>query len=213
MYLSVNTTVYFNTKTTALGETDIRSKVTAALQSYSDTYLNDFKIRFKQSNLSSAIDAADPNIISNDIEVLPIIPLNPTLNISNNFDMSFANELIRDQHIEPGEIYATHKPAIRSSTFTYRGVSCLIKDNGFGVLRIIRLQGDSFVVVNQNIGSVNYDTGRVIIRNLNVSAYNGSEIKLFARPVAQTITAPKSRILSIRANTSDVNVNVVGVND
>lgn len=213
MYLSVNTTVYFNTKTTALGETDIRSKVTAALQNYSDTYLNDFKIRFKQSNLSSAIDSADPNIISNDLEVLPIIPLNPALNIANNFDISFGNELIRDQHIEPGEVYATHKPAIRSSTFTYRGAKCLIKDNGFGVLRIIRLQGDSFVVVNQNIGSVNYTTGRVIIRNLNVSAYTGSEISLFARPVAQTITAPKSRILSIRPNTSDVNINVVGVND
>ena len=213
MYLSVNTTVYFNTKTTALGESDIRSKVTTALQNYSDTYLNDFKIRFKQSNLSSAIDASDPNIISNDIEVLPIIPLNPTLNIANNFDVSFGNELVRDQRVVPGEIYATHKPAIRSSTFTFRGQSCLIKDDGLGVLTIIRLQGDSFVVVNGNIGSVDYATGRVVIRNLNVSSYIGSEIKLFGRTVAQTITAPKSRILSIRANTSDVNVNVVGVND
>lgn len=213
MYLSVNTTVYFNTKTTALGESDIRSKVTTALQNYSDTYLNDFKIRFKQSNLSSAIDASDPNIISNDIEVLPIIPLNPALNIANNFDVSFGNELVRDQRVVPGEVYATHKPAIRSSTFTFRGQSCLIKDDGLGVLTIIRLQGESFVVVNGNIGSVDYATGRVVIRNLNVSSYIGSEIKLFGRTVAQTITAPKSRILSIRANTSDVNVNIVGVND
>jgi hypothetical protein len=213
MYLSVNTTVYFNTKTTALGESDIRSKVTTALQNYSDTYLNDFKIRFKQSNLSSAIDASDPNIISNDIEVLPIIPLNPALNIANNFDVSFGNELVRDQRVVPGETYATHKPAIRSSTFTFRGQSCLIKDDGLGVLTIIRLQGESFVVVNGNIGSVDYATGRVVIRNLNVSSYIGSEIKLFGRTVAQTITAPKSRILSIRANTSDVNVNIVGVND
>ena len=213
MYLFVNATVYFNTKTTALGESDIRSKVTTAIQNYSDTYLNDFKIRFKQSNLSSAIDGSDPNVISNDLEVLPVIPLNPALNIANNFDVSFGNELVRDQHIEPGEVYATYKPTIRSSTFIYRGASCLINDNGFGVLRIIRLQNNSFVVVNGNVGTVDYDTGRVIIRNLNVSAYSGSEIRLFGRPVAQTITAPKSRILSIRTNTSDVNITVVGVND
>jgi hypothetical protein len=145
--------------------------------------------------------------------VLPIIPLNPALNIANNFDVSFGNELVRDQRVVPGEVYATHKPAIRSSTFTFRGQSCLIKDDGLGVLTIIRLQGESFVVVNGNIGSVDYATGRVVIRNLNVSSYIGSEIKLFGRTVAQTITAPKSRILSIRANTSDVNVNIVGVND
>jgi hypothetical protein len=213
MYLSVNSTVYFNTKTTALGEADILSKVINGIQSYSDTYLNDFKIRFKQSNLSSMIDNLDPNIISNDIEVLPIIPLNPALNLANNFDVSFGNELVRDQRIEPGEPYSTFKPAIRSSTFTYLGLSCLMVDNGSGVLRIIRLNGDSFVVVNQNIGTVDYATGRVIIRGLNISSFIGSEIELFGRTVAQTIVAPKSRILSIRPNTSDVNVSIVGISD
>lgn len=213
MHLSVNTTVYYSTKTTASNETDIRSKVIAALQSYNDTYLNDFKIRFKQSKLASAIDAADPNILSNDLEVTPIIPLNAVLNLSNNYDVSFGNELIANQHIEPGESYTTFKPTVRSSTFTYNGSSCLINDDGFGVLRIIKLNGDSFVVVNANIGTVDYTTGRVIIRNLRVSAYVGSEIRLFGRTVAQTINAPKSRILSIRPSTSDVNISVVGVND
>lgn len=213
MYLSVSSTVYFNTKTTSLSETDIRSKVVSTLQNYNDTYLNDFKILFRQSKLSSAIDDADPNILSNDLEVLPIIPLNPLLNLGNNFSVSFDNELIRNQTIKPGEIYATHKPTLFSSTFTYRGNSCLIKDNGSGVLQIIRLSGESFVVVNANIGTVNYDTGRVIIRNLNVSSYVGSEIKLYGRTVSQTINTPKSRILSIRSDTTDVNISVVGVSD
>jgi len=213
MYLSVTSNVYFNTKTTSLTETDVRTKVINALQNYNDTYLNDFKIMFRQSKLSSAIDASDPNILSNDLEVLPIIPLNPLLNLGNNFDVSFGNELIKNQSIQPGEIYATHKPAIRSSTFTYRGNFCLIKDNGAGVLQIIRLVGDSFVVVNANIGTVNYDTGRVIIRNLNVSSYVGSEIKLYGRTVSQTINTPKSRILSIRPDTTDVNISVFGVSD
>lgn len=212
MHLSVDTTVYFNTKTTALGETDIQAKVISTLQNYNDTYLNDFKILFRQSKLSSAIDAADSNILSNDLEVLPIIPLNPLLNLPNNFDVSFGNELVRGQHIDPGEVYATHKPTIRSSTFTYLGNSCLIKDNGFGTLIIIRLSGDSFIIVNPNVGTVDYDTGRVIIKNLNVSSFIGSEIKLFGRTVSQTISTPKSRILSIRPNTTDVNITVVGVN-
>jgi hypothetical protein len=87
-------------------------------------------------------------------------------------------------------------------------------DNGNGQLDVVKLNTisgvSSYRFLVRNIGTVNYETGRVVIRNLNVSAFSGPEIKLIGRTRIPTITSPKSRILTIRD--SDVKIDVVGVN-
>lgn len=209
MFMSVSTRVYYDTKMTSAASGDIAQLVTNAISAFNVANLNDFKSTFRTSKLQAAIDAADAHILSNDIEVYPIIPLNPILNQKNVYDVTFANPLILDQHIEVGEPIANHRPAIKSSSFTYSGTTGFLMDDGFGQLNIIKLVGTSYNYLLKNVGTVNYETGRVVIRNLNVSAYTGSEIKLFARTRVPTITSPKNRILTIRDD--DVVVDVLGV--
>lgn len=210
MYLSVGARVYYDTRKTAASAGDITQLVVNAITDFNNKNLNDFKATFRISNLQSAIDAADPNILSNDIEVYPIIPLNPVLNAKNVYDVRFNNALVLDQHIEVGEAIANHRPAIKSSSFRYNNSTAFLMDNGAGRLDIVKLVGSSFNYIKQNIGTVEYETGRVVIRDLNVSAYTGSEIKIFGRTRVPTITSPKNRILTIRDD--DVTVTVVGVN-
>lgn len=209
MYMSVATKVYYDTKMTASASGDIAQLVANAISEFNTVNLNDFKSTFRTSKLQSAIDAADAHILSNDIEVYPIIPLNPVLNQKNVYDVTFANPLVLDQHIEIGEAIANHRPAIKSSSFTYNGTTGFIMDDGAGQLNIIKLIGSSFNYLLKNVGIVDYETGRVVIRNLNVSAYTGSEIKLYGRTRVPTITSPKNRILTIRD--ADVVIDVVGV--
>lgn len=218
MYLQVAATVYYNTKTTALGESEIATKVLDAMTAYNNSYLNDFKATFRPSKLGAAVDAADVNILSTDLDVMPFIPLNPTLNMSTNFDVSFKNPLITNQLINEGEPLASHKSAIRSSVFTYNGSNVFLMDDGKGVLNMLKLKGTSFVVTKRNMGTVDYTTGRVVIKNITTSGYQGSEIKLFARTLNGTITAPKNRILTLRTSysdsaTPDIAITVIGVNE
>lgn len=210
MYLSVDTNVYFDTKKTASSEAAIRQSVLDSILAYNTANLSNFKTVFRASRLSAAIDEADPNVLSNDLTVLAIIPLNPTLNLNNNFDITFNNALNIDHSLVVNEVLTDHKPAVKSSTFTYDGSIAFIQDNGDGVLQIIKSSGASFVYLNANIGSVDYETGRVIIKNFKISAYDGTDIRLYGRTRTSTIEPPKNRILTIRQQ--DINITVAGVN-
>lgn len=216
MHVELNTTVYYDTKKTSLGEAAIASKVLDAIASYNNTYLNDFKATFRPSKLAAAIDSCDVNILSNDFDAVPFIPLIPTIGMSNTFDVTFKNGLIKNQIITEGEPIQSHRAAVKSSSFTFGGNSVFVMDDGKGTLNIVKYQDASYTIVKRSIGTVDYDTGRVIIRNLIPTAYQGSEIKLLGRTANGTITAPKNRILSIRTSYSDIEtpdviINVVGV--
>ena len=131
--------------------------------------------------------------------------------MTTSYALNFRNSLIVDHPLTAGENVDTHKAAIKSSQFTYDGRTAFIQDNGEGVLQIIRTTSTGFVYLNRNIGSVDYTTGRVVITNLNVSAYVGTEIKIYGRTLSKDITAPKDRIITIREQ--DINIAVYGVRE
>jgi hypothetical protein len=211
MYLNIATTVYFNTKTTDISEASIRQKVLDAILAFGSNTLNDFRTTFRPSNLATAIDNADPNILSNDLNVRPIIPLNPQLNIATRYDVTFNNPLLSDNKLETGEIVSTYDPSVKSSNFTFNGSSAFIIDDGSGNLQIVKTSGTTFAYLSRNIGTVDYDTGRVIIGGLTVSEYLGSELKLIGRTRLATIVPPKDRILTIRPE--DVTISILGVRE
>ena len=152
------------------------------------------------------IDDADPAIISNDTELLMILDFIPALGSNSSFNSSYQNQLILDHPLTTGEDITLHKPALKSSNFTYQGQTAFLQDNGLGVIEVIKNTSTGFQILNGNIGTVNYQTGKVVIRNLNVSAFSGSAIKLYGRPNIQDIIGPKSKILSIRQ--ADIEITV-----
>ena len=211
MFLNVDAKVYYNTKTTAASESDIRVAAKAAIVAYSTNNLSDFRKTFRFSKLGYDIDKSNANILSNDTEVLAIIPINPVLNTATSYTLNFKNILITDHLLTDNESIADHKPAIKSSQFTYNGKTAFIQDNGAGVLQILRTTSTGFVYLNRNIGSVNYVTGQIIITNLSVSAFIGAEIKIYGRTASKDIAAPKDRIITIREQ--DINITVYGVRE
>ena len=211
MFLNVNSSVYYNTKTTTASETDVRAAAKAAIVAYSTNNLSDFRKTFRFSKLGYDIDKSNANILSNDTEVLAIIPINPVLNTATSYTLNFKNILITDHLLTDNESIADHKPAIKSSQFTYNGKTAFIQDNGAGVLQILRTTSTGFVYLNRNIGSVNYVTGQIIITNLSVSAFIGAEIKIYGRTASKDIAAPKDRIITIREQ--DINITVYGVRE
>ena len=211
MFLNIETSIQYNTKTTNSSTADIQTQVKAAILAYSDNNLSDFKKTFRASKLAYEIDASNVNILSNDTEVLAIIPVNPILNTLSSFALNFKNALATDHMLVQGNDLHAYKPAISTSQFQYDGKTSFIQDNGMGVLQVIRSTGTGFVFINRNIGSVNYETGRVIITNLKVSAYSGSEIKIFGRTLAGDIVSPKDRIITIREE--DINITVYGTRE
>ena len=209
MHVSIDSKIFFNVETTDKSPNAVRSDIITNILSYSDTSLNQFAKTMRYSKLLSAIDSADANIISNDTKVRAIIELLPSTTASN-YTVNFKNELLRDRLTSLN--YKDYTPAIYSSIFTHDTDQGFIQDNGEGVLRIVKTATDgSFIILHQNIGTVDYTTGKINIVNLAIPSYVGSALKFFANVKSSDIKAPKERIISIRS--SDVNITVIGTKD
>lgn len=206
IHAKITSTVYVNTSINGRSLGAIEASVRNSIINFSDTYLNDFKKNLRSSRLIRAIDDSDSAIVSNDTEILMIIDINPEIGEAENFAFSFKNPLIVDHPLYTGEDITIHRPAIKSSNFDIGGNSSYIQDNGNGVLQILSNTPSGFIVLNSNLGTVDYNTGRIVIRKLNVDGYSGEAIKIYGRMATNDILGPKERILSIRASDIDVSI-------
>lgn len=206
IHVRIISTVYYNTKLSDLSPGAVQTTVKNALIAYNNSSLNDFKRNARQSRIARVIDDSDTSIVSNDTELQMIIDLNPLSNVVTNYSFSYKNQLITDHPLTVGEDITVHKPAVKSSNFTYDGTTAFIQDDGNGVLQILTNTSTGFLVLEANIGEVNYETGAIVIRNLTVPSYTGSAIKLYGRPETLDIIGPKDRIISIRD--ADITIDV-----
>lgn len=211
MYYDVDTTVYYNTKTTNKSSGDIRSIVHAAILDFSKTNLDDFRRNMRKSRLTSFIDNSDENIISNQTYLRAVVEISPSPNFEESYSLKFNNTIIahpprRDPTLSEGG--SRYPVGVISSNFVFNGVSSFIRDNGKGKLQVITRDQDSVEVLAKDVGDVKYDTGEVDIRRLRVEDYAGSRIKIFATPVENDIRAPRERVTSIRPQ--DIRLRVVG---
>jgi hypothetical protein len=98
--------------------------------------------------------------------------------------------------------------AITSDAFSYQGFeNCFIEDNN-GIIRVFRRVEQNIFGVAQNVGTINYDTGQIILNDFNPSAIaaGGVTLKIFAIPSSNDILPLRGQIISIRDN--DITVNL-----
>lgn len=204
--IDVDVDVRYNTGSTTKSTKDIDTLVRTAIINYSANSLEDFSSTLRYSSLVKAIDAADSSIISNDLYAKPFMSFVPTLNEVQTHTLKFYNTFRRMPYSNRVHVYEDEH-TIRTTPFTYNGALCTIEDDGNGILRVVQVSGTSHLVVAENIGSVDYNNGIVTIRNLQVSSYEGSKIKVYALPLVKDITASKNQVMRIQS--VDVGINII----
>ena len=106
----------------------------------------------------------------------------------------FDNPIYRE--IPLNSVFVDGSAPLTSSPFTFLAKeSCMLRDNGSGIIQVIQESGGNIEVVQSQIGTINYDTGEVQISDLNVSAYTGTGITLSAVPSQLTVKSSKNIIL------------------
>jgi hypothetical protein len=216
MYVEVDTIVSYDVSETTKTESDVRSSVYDAIVNYSSANLESFKSPFKLSKFMSTIDSSDSAVMSNDTLVRAIIEVSPVAGAKTSLNFSFENALKpnADQALRavqstvpnhpfiplmPLEKISRQRPAFTSSLFTYNGAPAYIQDDSIGNLNIINIStAGKIIYLKRGIGTVDYDTGEIVITNLVVDGYSGSKIKMYATTSTSDILAPKTRILAIR---------------
>ena len=82
-------------------------------------------------------------------------------------------------------------------------------DDVDGVMRIIRLENAKKIVVNANIGSVNYVTGLITLKAFKPTAIVGNNIEVTVDPEINDVVPKREQIIDITQ--SDVTINMVDV--
>jgi len=207
LYLDIVSRVKYNLSTTTKTATQLVSNVVTAIAAFNTSSLSDFGSDLRFSKLSAAIDGADASIVSNDTKVLISKRITPTPLVSYSANWSFENQLYSEdiRYLLP----TGHEPIVSSSAFVYDGYTAYIQDNGLGTLYVYTIENNVATVLNNNVGSVNYDTGEIKITGLIVDSYDTDSIKIYAKTENADIDTLTNKILLI--DNEDISVVATGI--
>jgi len=214
-YLLIDTTVNYDPVTLLTNEDSLKTAVDTTISDYFTTDLKKFDQKFRYSTLTKKIDNTNTSIRNSKTSVKYQLRITPaTLGVTSTYTLEFNDPLTK------GTITSTAFGASDGYTYT-------LVDDSAGIIKLARstyttsaVTVDSPVVYmvladgSQNLGTVDYTTGKIVLNNFNPYSISDSttNIKLTVTPDTnnQDITPLREQILTTDAgDTAAINVTMV----
>jgi hypothetical protein len=205
VYIELESSVYYNNNLIN-SPSDLRSLVLSSLDKFStSTDLNKFGGRFKYSKCSSTIDNTSSAITSNITKVRIRRNVGVLLNEPTNYEVCFENAF--------NVVNKSHN--IRSSGFTINNSNRTLyigdtpnSDLKTGRLFLFRYRNNQIQIVSNNIGRIDYESGKINIDNINVSStvVPNNIIQIDAIPSSNDVIAKKSVYLKLDVGSSNISM-------
>jgi hypothetical protein len=210
MYLKVSSTVKYDSGMTTNSASVLKSTVTTSVTDFGATNLKTFDKSFRYSNLIKAIDEAEVSIKSNQTSIVIKRYLYPLLGSSAAYTLPFSNQIYHPDNMFWG--------AVTSSEFSYKDsvntlwTGCKLQDAN-GALQVYRPSGEERIVVNNNVGTITYLTGKLELKSFNPIAIgsettgNTTSMEVFITPASSDILPLREQIILIESG--DVNITML----
>jgi hypothetical protein len=210
IYIMPTVIVKHELKNTILGSEGVKKKVIAAIESYSNENLGVFDKYFRYSRLSKIIDNSEQSILNSLLSYQMRKEIELQLGVSTQYVINFENPVNNLTYGRPPIHPYAIGNAISSSLFTYDGYeNCELDENG-GLMRVFRRQGTERIGVSQNVGTIDYDTGKIVLNDFAPTALANGEtkLKIYARPRGDSsdIIPVRNQIIEILDEDIDVSV-------
>lgn len=197
-YLTLTVKVEYSTNLSNKSTQELEALVRAAIANFTDVNLNDFQRTFRISRLSGIINDLDDGILSNAITAMPIIEYSPTPLRKENPVFAFDAKLNKPYPYRSREGLISFNPAVKSSIFKYENQNAVIMDDGAGGIMVVDSDVSKNQIIALNIGTIDYETGRIALSEFGVDSYDGRAINIIADTFDADIISPKNTILTIR---------------
>ena len=204
IYINPTANVYYDESKTTLNREGFERRIKGFIEDYGTSYLGVFDREFRMSKFSSLVDGASPAINSNSTSITITKKFEPNLSRPSSYSIQYGNPLFH-----PIDGYT---PIISSTMFGYRDiasgaavkplVNCYLEDDGFGFIRIYKIVGSQKVVITRNIGTVNYRTGSINLKNFFPEYLEDGQVELAvtAMPQNKDIFIRRNQILLMESN-------------
>ena len=178
-FLELSTTFNFDPDLTSRTAGSTQNLVQSTIQTFFANNLEKFGQVFRRSNLLTIIDDLDEAILNTRMEVKVQQRFTPSLGLTRSYNIYF-----------PVPISAPDDKnyIISSSKFTVNNISCVLRNRlSSTTMEVVDTSGN---VVIDNIGSYTAAAGRIDLTGLNVTAFQGTSIKISVLPTNQSTIRP-----------------------
>ena len=190
--IKVTTFVNYNDRLTTKTSNEIVETVRQAILDYNTKYLNKFDGVLRYSQLVRIIDESDPSIINNTTRFMVRREFAPAYNISSEYKLNLINPISQDGG-KQGDVFATTGFYIPNSTRVH-----FLNDDAAGKVRLYYInEAQEKVYVNNNIGSIDYASGVVTVRNLTITALDGPIFEMQVKPESYDVVSALNQIVTI----------------
>ena len=210
MYLKVSSTVKYDSGMTTNSASVLKSTVSTAVTDFGATNLKTFDKSFRYSNLTQAIDEAEVSIKSNQTSIVIKRYLYPLLGSGAAYTLPFSNQIYHPAN--------TFWGAVTSSEFSYNDsvdalwTGCKLQDTD-GVVQVYRTSGEERIIVNNNVGSITYLSGKMELKSFkpiaigSASTGNTTPMEVFITPASADILPLREQIILIESG--DVSITML----
>lgn len=211
IYLLINADVKYNSDITTLSQNSIKDSAITTIKNYNDSDIDEFSKYFRYSKLSRLIDVSERSILNSDLSVRMRIEKDIQLNIAQKIEIKFSNAINSATSGRPTDHPYGVGNQLTSNEFTYNGfTNCFLEENN-GIIRIYQVIKSIKVGVLSNAGTLNYNTGTIVLSSFAPSAFadGGTTLELTAIPQNKDILPLRNQIIQIR----DVDISVTMIDD
>jgi len=208
IFLTVTANVKFDPRLTTVTGESLRSSVIETIKKYNDDDLDQFSKYFRYSKLTKLIDNTERSILNNSITVRLRQEVPIQLGVGTRYEINFSNPINSVTRGRPATFPFGIVSQISTNGFTFQGLpNCFLEENN-GIIRVFRIVRTDIVGVAQNIGTIDYATGKITLTNFapNAFADGGTTLRITAVPSELDILPLRGQILTIQD--TDITVNI-----
>jgi hypothetical protein len=203
LYIDLTSFVYFNPNVTRRSQEEIKNVVLASLTALnSSAEFNKFGGKFKFSKLGKIIDDSELSITSNITRLKMRKNVSVTLDARVNYKVCYGNRIKKQMT----------SPSVSTSGFKVAGDvenTYYLQDDGNGLLKLFYVKqtgGSEFI--DGLWGTVNYDTGDVVINDLVITSTSivNNQLQIFGIPESNDLISLRETYLTLGLDNTVVNV-------
>jgi len=189
--VQISVTAYYNTKVSDKTPAQLETIIRDAIYEYDDTELQQFNGVLRYSQLVRLVDEADTAIVNNTTRVQIRREFTPRYNLSSEYKLTMINPIY--QSVVPDESVLTTGFYIPNSANIH-----YIDDDGVGNLRLFQFDANkNKVIVNSEIGTVNYTNGSLIVRNLTITSLADAAFEFVIKPESYDVVPAYNQIVQV----------------
>tara|TARA_Y100000114_G_C11756124_1_gene326935 strand:- start:138 stop:1985 length:1848 start_codon:yes stop_codon:yes gene_type:complete len=201
-FIQLNTNVKFDSKATTKTSDSIKSLVQGAITTFNNNSLQEFDQMFRHSKFIETVNKVDTSILSNITTVKIHKSFTATTTSTTTYTINFSNA-IYNPHSEHNKAGGG---VLVSSGFKINGDTTneyFLDEDGAGNVRLYYLAAGVRTYVNNTQGTIDYDTGEVVINSLfvtevsNVDGATSTDIRLTLIPNSVDIKPVRNQVLRI----------------